>query len=52
MCYAERVISKKGPDYEEFMDKKAFDAKDAEFKCQREMLATSVVAIFGKNRQT
>ena len=49
--YAERVMMKRRPDYEEFMDKKASDAKDAEFMCQREMLAAIVVAMFGKNRQ-
>ena len=45
-------MMKRRPDYEEFMDKKASDAKDAEFMCQREMLAAIVVAMFGKNRQT
>ena len=35
-------MMKKSPDYKEFMDKKASEAKDAEFKRQGEMLAAIV----------
>ena len=39
---AEWVMVPKSPDYKEFMDKQAFEANGAEFKCQGEMLADIV----------